>query len=237
MSKRRQLLKILATAGVFGPAGISGLIREALAAGNKPVAPGIHKVTGEVKVNGRSALVGMAVGPGDTVSTGAAGEVIYVIGQDAFLQRSDSIVSFGSDAAINLMRVVTGRILSVFGKGQRSIQVSTATIGIRGTGCYIEDEPAQKVGADGTAKTGTRPHSRTYFCLCYGSVELVPSAAPQERETFSTSYHDHPIYIHDDMKMPTMMVPAEVINHTDAELTLLENLTGRYPPFAGRSSY
>lgn len=234
MNSRRALLQTLAVVGAFGPAGISGLIRDALASGTKPVAPGIQKITGEVKINGQNASVGMLVGPGDTIGTGHGGEAIYVIGQDAFLQRGDSVVSFGANAATNLMRVVSGRILSVFGKGRRNIQVSTATIGIRGTGCYIEDEPADgEVGSSGTA----RSVSRTYFCLCYGSVELVPSAAPRERESYSTTHHDHPIYIHDDMKMPKTMVPAKVINHTDAELTLLENLTGRWPPFPEQNGY
>jgi len=124
------------------------------------------------------------------------------------------------------MRVVTGKILSVFGKGARTIQVSTATIGIRGTGCYIEDE-------------GMGAGARTYFCLCYGSVDLTPTAAPRERESYSTKHHDKPMYIHNDMSMAKMMVPAGVINHTDAELELLENLVGRWPPFyaQGGSKY
>ena len=36
------------------------------------------------------------------------------------------------------------------------------------------------------------------------------------------------------MGAPQMLMQAPVINHTDAELTLLESLTGRKPPFAGR---
>jgi hypothetical protein len=119
------------------------------------------------------------------------------------------------------MRVVSGKILSVFGKNSgRSIQTSTATIGIRGTGCYIEDE-------------GTGAKARTYFCLCYGTAELVPKAAPQEVETYTTTHHDKPMYVHNDMAMTKMMVPAEVINHTDEELTLLEGLVGRVTPFYG----
>jgi hypothetical protein len=31
---------------------------------------------------------------------------------------------------------------------------------------------------------------------------------------------------------PQMLMGAPVINHTDAELTLLESLVGRRPPFA-----
>lgn len=222
MQLRRKLLKALAAAGLLGPAGISGLIGQALAKGNAPVAPGLHKLRGNVSVNGRPAKEGQIVGAGDTVVTGPGSEAIYVIGQDAFLQRESSTVSFGADAVQNLMRVVTGKLLSVFGKGAtRKIQVSTATIGIRGTGCYIEDE-------------GEGARARTYFCLCYGEVELTPSAAPQERETYSTTHHDKPMYVHNDMKMPKMMVPAAVINHSDDELKLLEALVGRWPPFYGQ---
>ncbi len=221
MQIRRRILKALAAAGLLGPAGISGLIGHALAKGNAPVAPGLHKLRGSVTVNGKPAREGQLVGAGDTVVTGPGSEAIYVIGQDAFLQRESSTVSFGADAALNLMRVVTGKLLSVFGKGKKTIQVSTATIGIRGTGCYIEDE-------------GEGARARTYFCLCYGDVELIPSAAPHERETYSTTHHDKPMYVHNDMKMPKMMVPASVINHTDDELKLLEALVGRWPPFYGQ---
>jgi hypothetical protein len=97
--------------------------------------------------------------------------------------------------------------------------VPTATIGIRGTGCYIEAE----------AKT-------TYFCLCYGVAEVSPTADPKLTERIETKHHDHPILIHNDSAMP-MMAPASVINHTDAELILLENLVGRWPPFYGKTYY
>ena len=221
MQPRRRLLKALAAAGLLGPAGISGLIRDALAKGDAPIQPGLHKVRGEVVVNRRLATEGQLIKPGDTIVTGRNSEAIYVIGQDAFMQRELTTVSFGSEAVQNLMRVVSGKILSVFGKGAKTIQVSTATIGIRGTGCYIEEE-----------NHGAK--ARTYFCLCYGAVELTPTAAPRERESYSTVHHDKPMYIHNDMKMPKMMVPAEVINHSDDELTLLEALVGRVPAFYGK---
>ncbi len=221
MPSRRRLLKTLAAAGLLGPAGISGLIRDALAKGDVPIKTGLQVVRGEVVVNRRLATEGQLIKPGDTIVTGRDSEAIYVIGQDAFMQRELTTVSFGGEALKNLMRVVSGRILSVFGKGARTIQVSTATIGIRGTGCYIEEE---NYGAK----------ARTYFCLCYGEVELTPSAAPKEAERYSTVHHDKPMYIHNDMTMPKMMVPAEVINHTDAELELLEALVGRVPAFYGK---
>jgi hypothetical protein len=221
---RRQLLGALAAAGLLTTAERIGLIRAALANGTNPVPPGLHRTKGTVTVNGQTAREGLLIKPGDSVTTGAGAEALYVIGQDAFLQRESSTVSFGADMA-NFMRVVSGKILSVFGRGNRNIAVATATIGIRGTACYIEEGVPQKVA-------GTKVP--TYFCLCYGEAKVIPTAAPQQWETVITTHHDHPLYISDDMKMPSMMVTAPVINHTDAELVMLENLVGRWPPFYGK---
>lgn len=218
LDKRRSLIQALATAGALGPAGICGLISEALAEGNKPVAPGMHKIVGTVTVNGQPARQGQLIRNGDTIVTAANSEAIYVIGQDAYMQREKSTISFAAEAAAGVMRVITGKILSVFGKGEKTLVVPTATIGIRGTGCYIEAE----------AKT-------TYFCLCYGVADVSPTADPKHIERIETKHHDHPILLHNDSAMP-MMAPASVINHTDAELVLLENLVGRWPPFYGKTS-
>lgn len=221
---RRQALHLLAAAGAIGaleslgPAGISGLIQNALAEGTKPVAPGLHKIKGTVTVNGTPAREGMLLRAGDSIVTGPGSEAIYVIGQDAYLQRERSSVAFAADAAAGVMRVITGGILSVFGKGQKRLEIPNATIGIRGTGCYIETQG-----------------SVTYFCLCYGEADIVPSAAPTRAERIETRHHDRPMLIHGDAGMPTMMAPAAVINHTDRELVLLENLVGRWPPFYGKS--
>lgn len=217
MRIRRTLLKRLSVAGLLGSTGISGLIREALANGAKPVAPGMHKITGTVTVNGKPAQPGMALGAGDTIVTGAGGEAIYVIGQDAYLQREKSSVNFSATvagAAAGVMRVLTGKILSVFGKGDKKLETPTATIGIRGTGCYIEAE-----------------EKRVYFCLCYGVAEVVPAADPSHIERIETKHHEHPVYLHKDATMP-MLVDAPMINHLDAELEMLESLVGRWPPFS-----
>lgn len=211
---RRQWLKLLALGGT----GISGLIQQALAAGANPIPPGMHKLTGDVRINGQPAREGQQVTPGDTVSTGPGSQAIYVIGQDAFLQHENSVVRFGANAAADFFRILTGRLLAVFGKGQKRLQTPTATIGIRGTGCYIEAET-----------------SRTYFCLCYGAVDIEPNATPGKHVEYATTYHDRPYYIEGSGTAP--MTPARVINHTDAELTMLETLCGRRPPFYGRSGY
>lgn len=213
---RRRLLQQLTALGLLSGAGIPGLIRSALAAGNYPSVQGIHKMKGDVRINGKPAQAGQMVLPGDSVSTGADGEVVYVIDRNAFLQRSNSVVRFGKDAAKEFMRVVTGRILSVFEHGEKRLVVPTAAIGIRGTACYIEAEP-----------------KKVYFCLCYGVAEVAPAAEPGRVERIETHHHDHPIFIYHDKGMPSM-AQSKVANHTDAELIMLEWLNWRRPPFYGQ---
>lgn len=217
MKTRRQLLQGLAAAGALGAGGLSGLIQQALAAGVTPTAPGVYRLRGKVAINGVPAKEGMLVKPGDTVVTGPGSEAVYVIGQDAFMQRENSQVSFGSDLAKDFFRVVSGKILSVFGKGSKTLQTATATIGIRGTGCYVESA-----------------EDKVYFCLCYGIADVESLKEPGRKEVIETKYHDHPVYLHRDASMP-MLVTAPVINHSDSELTVLENLCGRWPPFYGKN--
>ena len=218
---RRELLLKLAAAGALGAGGILGLVRDALSAGSLPATPGFRHIKGPVGVDATRASIGLNIKPGQTVMTGIGGEAVYIIGPDAFLQREKTKITFEESGGAQFMRIVTGSILSVIGKGRdnrpRNLQIATptATIGIRGTGCYIEAEEA-----------------RTYFCLCYGEAEVTPKGDPKLKETIQTKHHEHPIYI--NASGGQMMAPANVINHTDDELIMLENAAGRWPPFYGQ---
>jgi hypothetical protein len=190
-------------------------LRKALAAGS--VEKGVHRVRGDVRVNGAPAQEGMDVKAGDVVTTGAGSEVVFVTGKDAFLIRANSRVEAqGALGALILsgLRVVTGAVLSVFSPGEsRTLRTATATIGIRGTAVYLEAE-----------------ESRTYVCTCYGEADIVSAMDPSARETVRTSHHEQPRYVM-GMGAPQMLMDAPVVNHTDAELTMLEALVGRRPPF------
>jgi hypothetical protein len=218
---RRELLLKLAAAGALGAGGILGLVRDALSAGSLPATPGFRHIKGPVGVDNTRASIGLNIKPGQSVMTGEGGEAVYIIGPDAFLQREKTKITFEESAGVQVMRVITGKVLSVFGKsrdkGARSLQLvtPTATIGIRGTGCYIEAGEAS-----------------TYFCLCYGEAEVTPKGDPTQKELIKTQHHDRPITI--GATGSKMMAPATVINHTDAELTMLENAVGRWPPFHGQ---
>lgn len=203
--QRRTLLQLV-SAGLLAP---MSALRYALAEEAAPQ-QGLRKLKGEVSIDGVAAQPGALIKPGSTVSTAAGSEAIYVIGKDAFLQRGGSTVKFES---ADVLRVLTGKILSVFAKGDRRIETPTATIGIRGTGCYIEASEEQ-----------------VYFCLCYGTADLTPTADQAQLERIVSRHHDRPLYINRGEATPAM-VPAGVINHHDAELVLLESLVGRKPPF------
>ncbi|MEN9481479.1 MAG: hypothetical protein RLZZ298_2874 [Pseudomonadota bacterium] len=212
---RRQLIKGFAALVI---AERLGILQAAWASGDKLPPPGIFRIKGEVKVNGQIARVGSPVKPGDVITTGAQSEAIYIIGQDAYLQRDNSTVSIAGDALKAGLRVLTGKLMAVFGKGEKRIEAGTATIGIRGTGCYIEAE-----------------ETKVYFCLCYGKADITSSRMPGKIETIETKHHENPVTLHADGRQ--MMEKAPMLNHTDAELTLLESLVGRVPAFHGQPGY
>ena len=187
--------------------------RSGWAKGSHPLPPGVRKMTGEVTINGAVAHVGQVVLDGDTVKTGPRAEVVYVIATNAFLVRENSQVSHLRDGVTSVLRVLNGKILSVFGPGQKRIQVPTATIGIRGTGCYIEAE-----------------QDKTYFCLCYGTADITPVADAAQSQQVVTTHHDSPFYIGADANVP-LIQRAPVINHRDVELVMLEAEAGRPTPF------
>lgn len=187
------------------------------ALGTRPAAPGLRRIRGEVRVNGEPAQEGRVILPGDVVSTGAGAEAVYVIGADAFLLRSNTEVRHVADGAVWVLRLIRGQMLSVFGEGAKRLETPSATIGIRGTGCYLEVEPRQ-----------------TYFCLCYGRAELTPLQDAGQRVEVVTRYHDRPYWISSVPGEPVLRA-APVLNHRDSELIALEELVGRRPPFLNAS--
>ncbi|MCX7152716.1 MAG: hypothetical protein NT115_09380 [Proteobacteria bacterium] len=206
-TRRRMLLGLLA-----GGLSLPAVLRQALAQ-QGPALQGLRSVQGDVRVNGQPAAQGTLVLPGDTVSTARGAMAMFVVGQDAYLMREDSRAELtGVAQIVDVLRLATGRLMGVFGKGgDRRIVTPSATIGIRGTGAYLEAE-------DG----------RSYFCLCYGSAEIATTDGAA-RDAYSTRHHDSPRYIYGDGRA-NAIVSASVSNHTDAELIMLEALTGRQPP-------
>ena len=172
-----------------------------------------------MRVNGRGADLQTRIQGGDVVSTAERSEVVFAVGSDSFILRANSEMEIeGGGFFVNALRMLTGSVLSVFGKRQGNQQLtmnsSTATIGIRGTGVYMESEPGQ-----------------TYMCTCYGQVGLYSNADLNDSELITATHHDSPKYITDRQVRGSYIRPAPFKNHTDAELKVLEAIVGREVPF------
>jgi hypothetical protein len=192
-----------------------------------PPGQSIYRLVGDATVNGGAATMQTRIGPNDTVETGSGSEIVFTVGENAFILRERSRVTLEAvqqdSFLLSGMRLLTGALLSVFPtRGQRTrITTATATIGIRGTGFYLESDPEQ-----------------TYFCTCYGTVEVESNKDTESKETVVSLRHDRPLYIVADAKPGESIRNAPFINHTDQELMLIETLVGRTPPYVfPRDSY
>ena len=221
---RRALLVRALTVGLLG-AGWSSA--EAITFGvfgsrprKLPEGQSIYGLSGQVTVNDQPASLSTQIKPGDTVQTAQNSEIVFVVNTHSMILRSDSklLIEQSQESATSLiiggLRMLSGRLLSVSRNSPMRLTSSTATIGIRGTGFYMEAEP-----------------DRTYFCTCYGATEVEATADPQSRETVTAKHHDRPLYIVTDGGSGNNIRNAPFINHTDQELALIETLVGRRTPF------
>ena len=216
--KRRELLRAIVSSGALGAAGLSGFMSRALAAGDVPGGTGIARLEGAATVNGQPAKVGTVVKMGDRIETAAGGKAVVVLKGDAFLMHPKTIIEVkGRDNSLAEMLVQGGRVLSVFSKKPVTIKAAVATIGIRGTGAYLEVDPAA-----------------VYFCLCYG--EALVEGANMEAKTVKTTHHETPLMLRETGGI-VRAEPGGFKGHTDDELIMLETLVGREPPFVKSGVY
>lgn len=219
--RRREALIRLLTIGAFSmtPASVIEAAWWSRSPEKLPPQQSIFSLQGNVTVNNQEASLKTRVKPGDTIQTGESSEAIFVVGNDSFFMRSNSAMKLtGSDFLLDSLRLITGGLLSVFGnrgyKQNLRVSTTTATMGIRGTGIYLEAEP-----------------DLTYLCTCYGTVELRSAQNPDDVSYISTQHHEAPKYISDKAVKGSQIRKAPFKNHTDPELKMLEALVGREVPF------
>ena len=173
----------------------------------------IRELSGDVTLNGFAATRQSALQAGNSIVTGADGRVRFTIGNDAFFLRPNSRMrldaSQPAEAFIDFLRLVTGAFGATFERGlRRSIVTPTSTIGIRGTGVYVEADAGW-----------------TYACTCFGTTEVSSSM----KENFVVSAHNH------QARLIRAGVPIErvaMVRHTNEEMAALEALVGRPNPFS-----
>jgi len=218
---RRSFLISLLGGGSLCLIGLTCRIRNAVAMGSFKYPTGVQKLKGKVFINDRPAKEGDLVKPGDTVATGPESMVIFVVNKSVYLLRDNTRVDLQREvgvkdkAAIEVLRIIKGKVLMVFKRKQRKRLVTqTAIAGVRGSAVYIEAEPV-----------------KTYICVCYGKADLETKDDSEIRETVHTNHHESPRFIFGPNRRDRI-IKAPVLNHTDAELMMLEAMVGRRPPFA-----
>lgn len=218
---RRDILLQLLSTGVLANGMLLPQLVQGMGKVPKVIPPGksFFEIKGDVKVNKQPASLDSIVTTKDIVSTGSNSHAVFVVGKDAFILRSNSAMEIEGSAVINSLRLFSGKVLSVFGhrtsREKLHMRSSTATIGIRGTGVYMEADP-----------------EKTYLCTCYGVTDLYSNVDKNARIRVKAQHHDAPKYIlAKASQQGKLIVPGPMINHTDMELALVEELVGREVPF------
>lgn len=167
------------------------------------------ELRGDVRRNGQPLTPRDTVATGDRIETGPGASAVFTVGDSAYLVRENTrlVLEGDSPAAVRLLRLLSGAVASVWNRGtDRQIITPTLTAGIRGTGVYAEVFPAQDF--------------RSYFCNCYGTVDI---AAGADRVVSESSYHQS-FWAEARARNGRTLFPAEAINHTDEEMEMLAAL-------------
>jgi hypothetical protein len=189
-----------------------------LATGGLPAAlaqqrSNIVQLTGDASLNGKRLESQQTIQTGDEIQTGPGAHLVFVIGNAAFQVRQNSRLSVERGATLNavsLLRLLSGAVASVWGKGvNRAIVMPTLTAGIRGTGVYAE------IFAD--------QGQRNYFCNCYGTVDV---GAGSEKRVSEAQYHQS-FWADAEPRNGRFLTPALALNHSDEELEFLAGLIGQ----------
>ena len=173
----------------------------------------IVELRGDATLNGERLTPAHTIQTGDTIATGPGSTVIFVLGSSAFHVRQNSMLTMERGAsllAVSVLRLLTGAVVSVWGKGNRRLIVTpTITAGIRGTGTYTEIFAEQ--------------NGRSYLCNCYGEVDVN---AGGDQLISRSSYHQS-FWGEVSPKGGHMLTAAGAFNHTDEELEYLGRLAGQ----------
>ena len=218
--RRRLLISLLSTGFLTTPS--AGALAASLFGDRParlPAGQSIFRIEGQVTVNGKPATLQTRIAPGDVLETGPNSEIVFVVGAHSMIARANTRMTItpqkvAVSTVIAGLRILAGRVLSVSRNSPMQVNAPTVTIGVRGTGFYIEADPEQ-----------------TYFCTCYGTTEVSANSDPDSRRTITAAHHDQPLYILAKEGRGRNIRNAPLINHTDQELMLIETLVGRSTPF------
>lgn len=175
----------------------------------------IVELRGDALLNGKPLSAQQTIQTGDQVQTGPGSSLIFAVGSSAYHLRQNTAITIERGDTLNtvsILRMLTGAVVSVWGRGShRQIVTPTLTAGIRGTGVYTEVRPDENF--------------RSYFCNCYGTVELSAGAdSTVSRASYHQSFWAEPQPVNG-----RRLTFAQAINHTDEEVEFLASLVDQRP--------
>lgn len=175
----------------------------------------IRELEGDVFINKRIAHQSSNIQAGDRLSVSYGSRLVFSMGEDSYLLQEGTSLEVASkdNSVVSGLRLLTGGLLSVFGKRDTTTRIytHTATIGIRGTGVYLNSQP-----------------DNLYFCTCYGQTDLHLG---HNHDEHIQSTHHNAFNITGKSEKSMTMIATEVVGHTDDDLRLLEGYSNRKPPF------
>ena len=184
----------------------------------KIIKEGIKKIKGDVYIDknllNQKNDLNQKIPINSIIKTGSLSSFLFVIDKDAFLLRENTTIKLNHHKKKNRIvgfEIYNGGILSVFSNKERRLRTPSALIGIKGTAVYLEVDI-----------------EKSYICTCYGTSLIQLKKDLNTKEIVKTNHHDEPRYIYSDKNI---IEQAPIINHTDLELIMLEELVLRVPPF------
>lgn len=169
----------------------------------------VVELRGDVLRNGTRIGLQDAIAAGDRLETGPGSRVVLTVGDSAFLVRENTHLALEGESpvAVRVLRLLHGAVASVWSRGtDRRLVTPTLVAGIRGTGVYAEVHAEQDY--------------RSYFCNCYGTVDI---AAGADRTVSESTYHQS-FWAEASPRNGQSLFPARAINHTDEEMEMLAAL-------------
>ncbi len=170
----------------------------------------VVSVSGQVVKSGKPVSAGEPMSVGETIMVDEHGSAILKIKDRASIQLKNSgklVIDEISDSIVIMLDY--GSLMSVVSPVGKKFQLVTpaATVGVRGTAFYVE----------------ARGIDQTYVCLCEGTLQIKTESGVQEIHSDDRSHH-HPVLIAPDKNGRTAVEPAEMLNHTNDDISALENV-------------
>jgi hypothetical protein len=180
-----------------------------------PRSNAVVDLKGDLRINGKPAVIGQPLREGDTLITGIASKATIFFNGDAYHLKENTKFALPIDTT-SFFKIFSGAVLGAFAPNKpKTIQIGEKTVlSIRGTGACFE------LGAE-----------RSDVCLCYGHAFLSSNKSEYEIVT-DTKFHKDFTILSDGEIRPTHWHERRP-SHTSRQNIELERIAGRASPFDG----